>query len=88
MIPTCMYIRAVYSANSSSSPPCQLLQPIRQRFCSLVERPDLREAGQEWETEHQMLCLLEAICGLAFNSRPALIQVSVTLCLTSADVCV
>ena len=61
-----------------TSPPClshQLLQPLQQRFSSLVQNPDFGTTCHDTPSVQELLSLLEALCGLAHNARPALIQV-------------
>ena len=57
------------------SPSLQLLQPLQHRFTSLVQRPNFRVSCHEVATQQELLSVLEALCGLAHNARPALIQV-------------
>ncbi|CAI7995638.1 Exportin-4 [Geodia barretti] len=58
----------------------KLLGPLHQRFSSLVLNPNLRPGeSHSPATIRELLCLLEALCGLALNTRPALIQVWVGL---------
>jgi hypothetical protein len=52
----------------------ELLQPLQQRFSSLVQNPDFGTTCHDTPSVQELLSLLEALCGLAHNARPALIQ--------------
>ena len=53
----------------------QLLQPLQQRFTSLVHNPNFRSTCHDMPTQQELLSILEALCGLAQNVRPVCIQV-------------
>ena len=48
---------------------CQVLQSIQERFKTVLSQPDLKKILHEDRVKSEVICLLEALCGVAEATR-------------------